>query len=859
MLDLIFSGLATIVGEALDGLIKLFMPLLDFDFDTFNSTFPYAADVYTIIQSIAMAIVLLIAAVQIIPFFWGGKRQNESPFRILISSAIAVGAIFYGNYIFAAIMEFAQQPFDTLRISNASASLEWNLSSVISSAVYQVSILLYIVLIVAIGIAFVKLMLEIIERYVFLFVMVYLSPLASATLASKETSGIFLKFVSMFISQCALFVLNIWFLKMVVSMFQNLASSPILLLGLLMGYAMLRIAAKLDSYMNQLGLNAAAVGMGNELLAAGMIAMNMGGKAINKSGAGADNKGGVLGIVDKISNGYGKISPVAGISQGINNGIGGLWRSGQQALGAAMDAANGETGIFNKGAAAIEAGSKSFGESLSPNMHDAWMKTQGGSLWARGYAGMRGEQPGWDDISKNGFVADSVIRGFENAQGNCASEGSEDISALCQGIGLNNVDENAQEMLDVGYGNVVADNMAYKIDGDGMQAQYEKDGWAHNWQVKTATQYGKLSPHEQQSYTAFKSSDGKQYYYSHNKTRAESPMMKAQTSSMEQIRKFGMNPMRETLDSDAIAMLRKEPSMVHNLYQNMGNNEVPLDASTPEGRRAMGDMLTITPVSGSALTGKKAAMDALAGGATITESSCNASGMDLSWQDNKGDAYTFSVKTPVSTEGATALLQNGYTSFAMGNGSYGWAKYTTPPTPKENAADKAIRFASSPSTTSLSIGDCQTIFRDPGMTHSVFMGMAQNGGKIHIEPGENSPHKEYAAGMISNLRMEGIPASERNAAAMAIMAGQARFDQDGRGFSVEYNAGEHEGRHISMLTPSAVKGTNAPKVDGEKYDFDHLANRKYSINTINGDNFYSLYETQLPPVKKSNRSTNDHY
>ena len=998
MLDLIFSGLASIVGDALDGLIRIFMPLLDFNFDTFNSAFPYAADAYPLIQSIAIAVVLLIATIQVVPFFFGGKRQNETPIRILLSAAIAVAAIFYGNYIFTAIMDFAQLPFDALRVSHTSASWGWNLSSIISSATYHVSILLYIVLIVAMGIAFLKLMLEIIERYVFLFVLIYLSPLASSTLASRETSGVFWKFVSMFISQCALFVLNIWFLKMVVSMFQNLASSPFLLLGLLMGYAMLRIAAKIDSYMNQLGLNAAAVGMGNELFAAGMMLMSMGGKAVGKGSTGAEGRGGVLGVADKVAQGYGKISPVAGVSQGISHGIGGLWKSGKQAVGATIDAAKGGDSFLHRVANGIEAGSKTFGGSLSPNMHDAWMKTQGGSLWARGYAGMRGNQPGWDDISKNGFVADNAIRYFENAQGNCSSECSEDIAALCQGIGLDRVDENAQEMFDVGYGNVAAENLAYKIDENGIQAQYEKDGWQHDWQVKTASQYAKLSPQEQQSYTAFQSSDGKQYYMSYNKSRAESAATKSQTAAMEQIQNFGLNPLQHQLDSNAMAMLRKDPAMVHDLYRDLynndvsfdtstaegrramadllsitpvasnayadkkaamdalagdgtitsssfsaagmslkwndkngqphtyrvnapskngregwsshtppptpreimesnianfsatpvqvalssdaktnlarnpeavhgiyrgfGSNNISFDASTAEGRRAMADMLSITPVSGSAFAGKKAAMDALAGGATIVASSCNANGMDLKWNDINGNTYDFSVKTPAGTTDAAALMNNGYTSFDMGSGSYGWAHYTAPTTQwqqKGAELDSAIqRFTTNPLASPLSGSQIKQICRDDNAMTTMMQGLSQSGKTLHYEKNPQTPTQkatnEVLADFATNMRFAGISSRDANAAAMAIRSGTANYAElNGTGFTCNYNATSNEAKRITVLTADHAKvdSNNADKMQA-------LENQNYQGTTVGNATWYAHTQNGLP-ANDNNKATDDFY
>ena len=715
MLDLIFSGLAEIVGEALDGLIATFMPLLDFNFNTFNSTFPYAAETYSLIQSIAMAIALLIATIQLVPFFFGGSRKNESPIRILMSAAIAVAAIYYGNYIFTAIMDFAQRPYDALRLSNTSANWGLNISSIISDAMYQVSILLYIILIIAMGIAFLKLMLEVIERYVFLFVMIYLSPLVSATLASKETSGVFWKFVSMFIAQCTLFVLNIWFLKMVVSMFQNLSQSPFLLLGLIMGYAMLRIAAKFDSYLNQLGLKAAAVGMGNELLAAGMMAMTMGsGRLGGKSIAGSNEKGGVLGIADKISQGFGKISPISGVSQGVSNAFGGLFKSGQQAWGAAMDAARGEGNVIEKMKAGFNAGTKSFGDTFKNNQHDAWMKTKDGSLWARGTNNkdsnnlMESMSNGDGalspfqlyDLANHSYLADQMVDGFTDTQ-ECAN--SEVVAAMSQGIGLDKVDENAQEMLDVGYGNVAAENTEYTADSSGIHAQYEKDGWQHDWQVKTADQYNQLTPQQQQAYTAFKSDNGRQYYYAHNRTRAQSQYQK--------------------------------------------------DA---------------------------AALDS-----------------------------------------------------------------------------KVQGFAANPQENPLSMSECQKVFKNKELTNSMMAQMAQNGTSIHIEPGTPTPLNQYAAVMLENLNLNGVPAAERNAAAMAVLSGNARFHQDGRGWTCDYNASANEGRRITMLSPSAIAGTNAPSVgSAPRYDVDYLANRGYTHNTMGDNSYYTLLEKQLPP-NNSDRSEND--
>ena len=53
-------------------------------------------------------------------------------------------------------------------------------------------------ILILIGYNYIKLLLEITERYVVTFVLMYLSPLASATIASPTTNGIYKKFFTMF-------------------------------------------------------------------------------------------------------------------------------------------------------------------------------------------------------------------------------------------------------------------------------------------------------------------------------------------------------------------------------------------------------------------------------------------------------------------------------------------------------------------------------------------------------------------------------------------------------------------------------------------------------------------------------------
>ena len=71
MVDLLISAIADMIAVGLNAAVDLLLPLLDFDFTSFNEAFPFAAKAYSVFQAIALALVLLLAAVHIIPMLSG--------------------------------------------------------------------------------------------------------------------------------------------------------------------------------------------------------------------------------------------------------------------------------------------------------------------------------------------------------------------------------------------------------------------------------------------------------------------------------------------------------------------------------------------------------------------------------------------------------------------------------------------------------------------------------------------------------------------------------------------------------------------------------------------------------------------
>lgn len=594
MVDIIVSALSALLGGLMEGAVQLILPVFGFNFETFVRAFPFAGTAYDYFQVFAVVAVLLLAAVQLIPFFSYSSQNKSSPIRVAIFTVLAVASIYYGNYILTGIMDIAQLPYNALM----DASAEYQLSSidiglvfsVINDLTYQISVPLYIVLIIMIGFAFIKLLLEAVERYVILFVLVYLSPLASITLVTEESSGVFRRYITMFISQCILLILNVWSLKMICSLFVGLYDNENKMIALLLGYAFLRIAARLDSYLNSLGLNAAitGAGLGTELFASGVALMSRFNPLGNSGKTFSNNKadgasGGILGISQQLANGIGKVSPIAGAGAAVTNAMGAVGKTVGSSIKAGKEAsANGEP--------PIAAFSEHYKENIGKNMHDASMKTQGQSLWASGFntvakqtaarvqaGGAQLTDEHLSDISKNAFLADAA---FNAITGDVAINDTNTIGAVMKGMGLEKT-EDGEAAVSAAMGAIPTEGFAATLDNKGIHAQYEQDGKTHDWQLMNRSQFSALSVQEQQGYHSFTNANGSTYYYKHNSERAPTAAQKKEANLSDAISSFTADPVNNPLTPQQWSQSRQPGNkhLLNNMMHGFQENGTSLEYS----------------------------------------------------------------------------------------------------------------------------------------------------------------------------------------------------------------------------------------------------------------------------------------
>lgn len=139
-----------------------------------------------------------------------------------------------------------------------------------------------------------KLLFEIGERYVITSVLTFFAPLAFSMGGSKNTNDIFKGWVRMYCSMLLMMVMNIVFLKLIMSAMTEMDSGNVLI-WLVFVVALTRVARKIDSHIGKIGLNPAQTGDGIGTRLPGMMtfmAVKAVSSAVGKSLAGGKGNAG---------------------------------------------------------------------------------------------------------------------------------------------------------------------------------------------------------------------------------------------------------------------------------------------------------------------------------------------------------------------------------------------------------------------------------------------------------------------------------------------------------------------------------------------------------------------------------------
>lgn len=280
MLDWVFEAIvnwvSSVVTQLMDAVSGLFLNALGTDMVAMEEYFPFVGKAFTVMQYTAWAILFLITVWQLFRAFGGPLTEAENPWGLLARSALFAVLIGFAKPIFLLVLEIARAPYtalmdvtmgaDSFTFAGVEGALKSGLVTIVSTA-SVVGLLLLIILEIALGWNYFKLLLEVVERYIVVGVLCYTSPLAYSMGASKSTSQVFKSWCRMVGSQLLLLVMNVWFLRgFNSSVGQYIGNGGALsnghgniFLWLFCALAFLKTAQKFDSYLGSIGLDRKSV------------------------------------------------------------------------------------------------------------------------------------------------------------------------------------------------------------------------------------------------------------------------------------------------------------------------------------------------------------------------------------------------------------------------------------------------------------------------------------------------------------------------------------------------------------------------------------------------------------------------
>ena len=302
MLDWIFEGIVTwvssIASELMDAVSRVFLDALGTDMDAMEGYFPFVTKAFEVMQYMAWAVLFLITVWQLFRVFGGPITEAENPWQLLLRSALFALLVGAARPIFTMALDIARAPYTALMEVSMEAEdftfagIEEALKNGLTTIVSTVSVvgpILILVLLIALGWNYFKLLLECVERYIVVGVLCYTSPLAFAMGGSKATNQVFKSWCRMVGSQLLLLVLNVWFLRAFDSSVGQFIGNGGALAGgggsvflwLFCALAFLKTAQKFDSYLAAMGLNVAQTGssMAMEMVMAARVLSGLGGGA----------------------------------------------------------------------------------------------------------------------------------------------------------------------------------------------------------------------------------------------------------------------------------------------------------------------------------------------------------------------------------------------------------------------------------------------------------------------------------------------------------------------------------------------------------------------------------------------------
>ena len=232
ILDGIVEWLAEQIMYGLDMINTSVLGALGCDMSVFLRYFPAAETMYDVFVALAVGLILLIWVWNLFKNFGlGAGSEAEDPMKLSIRSILFILLACYADSIVDTALKIGGTPYSWI-LSSPLPSLDFAsfnsvLLTIIGVCANGAVALIVLILLLILAWNYLKLLCTAAERYVVLGVMVFTAPVAFATGASQATSNIFKSWCRMFAGQLFLLVMNVWCLRLFVSMVGTFIANPL--------------------------------------------------------------------------------------------------------------------------------------------------------------------------------------------------------------------------------------------------------------------------------------------------------------------------------------------------------------------------------------------------------------------------------------------------------------------------------------------------------------------------------------------------------------------------------------------------------------------------------------------------------
>ncbi len=275
MLEPIMKGLIEWIYEMVVSIMeyaaKELVGVMSMDMAYFEKTAPVIKDITNIILALGWGLLIANMVFQSIKVMMSGAGfESEDPKHIFCRTFAFSFLLLASRQICNMAMGITGKVIELLQIpSELSLAIpDQSMFSIGSSAKWLIVIVVGFILIFQ----YIKLLFEIGERYVVTSVLTFFAPLAFSMGGSKNTNDIFKGWCRMYGSMMVMMIMNIVFLKLILSAMGNVTSGSVLI-WLVFVIALTRVARKIDSHIGKIGLNPAQTGDGVGSRLPGMMTM----------------------------------------------------------------------------------------------------------------------------------------------------------------------------------------------------------------------------------------------------------------------------------------------------------------------------------------------------------------------------------------------------------------------------------------------------------------------------------------------------------------------------------------------------------------------------------------------------------